>query len=378
MLDRWAETGMLLGLGLTIVLRSLTPESRRSLATLASKTGRGLVTFAGETASAYAARQKSDEMRRSALASLPSSSPLQLTGLRLDQIMSRFAPTVPDPSPASTRDEVPVPEPKPEETPSSSETLWQSVLGSEAVIVILGKRGSGKTALACWLAESCRYRIAPYFVGAPDTVHNLLPKWFGSVSSWEDIPLNALLIYDEAYSQFHARDSQAKASKRLSTLINQSRQRGQTLIFVTQEARQVDRNIVSSANVIIFKEPGPLQAEFERPELRRIAERARAGFDSIKGDRRPWSYVWAPDADFAGMVESPEPSFRSNRLSNAYASKSQTAEDHHPSKVTLAERRIRAKELKGRGWTYSEIARAIGVSKATAVNYVRDYPYRAD
>ena len=273
---------------------------------------------------------------------------------------------------------VPAPLPEVVKRPSISELLWQRVLGPQAVVLIAGKRGSGKTALAYSLAELCRYRIPPYIVGAPDAVHAQLPEWIGRVSSVEDVPIKAMAIFDEAHSQFHSRNSQAKASKRVSELVNESRHRAQTLMFISQETRQVDRNIASSANVVIFKEPGILQAEFERPELRRIAEKARAEFDGVKGDRRRWSYVWAPDIDFAGMVENPEPSFWSNKLSTAYAGGTSSTSDHHPTKVTLSARKARAKELKCLGWSYREIADAIDVSKSTAINYVLGYKRRSD
>ena len=66
----------------------------------------------------------------------------------------------------------------------------------------------------------------------------------------------------------------AQDSKAMSQSLNLSRQRNQTLIFVSQEARQVDKNIASSASVVVFKELGILQPEFDRPELRKLVAQA--------------------------------------------------------------------------------------------------------
>ena len=162
----------------------------------------------------------------------------------------------------------------------------------------------------------------------------------------------------------------------MSQLLNLSRQREQTLIFVTQEARQIDRNIASSASVIIFKEPGALQPEFERPELRRIARQAISGFESVKQGRAGWSYVHSPDAGFTGMMENDLPTFWSTRLSHVFGTGQGASTLNHPVRTTVADRRERARELRSAGLSYSAIARELGVSKSTAINYLKGHLYR--
>ena len=83
----------------------------------------------------------------------------------------------------------------------------------------------------------------------------------------EDVPPKSIALVDEAYIPFHARSSMAAEAKAMSQALNLSRQREQTIIFISQEARQVDRNITSSASVVVFKDLGMLQLEFDRPEL---------------------------------------------------------------------------------------------------------------
>jgi hypothetical protein len=259
---------------------------------------------------------------------------------------------------------------------TSTDHQWHQAVTHPSVVLILGKRGSGKSALAYRLLELFRYQTKPYVVGAPNGARNLLPTWIGLAPSLEAVREKSIVLVDEAYLSHHARESQAKKSLTMSRLLNLSRQREQTLIFVTQEARQVDRNIASSASVIIFKEPGPLQFEFERPELRRIAQRAKAGFESITRARSAWSYVYSPDADYAGMVENALPTYWTTQISHLFRAGQGTSTLDHPIETTVAERRERAKDLRSGGLSYSEIARELGVSKSTVTNYLKNYPYR--
>ncbi len=92
-----------------------------------------------------------------------------------------------------------------------------------------------------------------------------LPDWTGIAPDLESLPFNTIALADEAYLPYQSRRSMAEESMALSQVLNLSRQRNQTLIFVTQEARHVDRNIASSAAVIAFSEMGMLPPEFDRP-----------------------------------------------------------------------------------------------------------------
>ena len=117
-------------------------------------------------------------------------------------------------------------------------------------------------------------------VGAPVRAKQLLPDWIGILPTLEELPNKNIAIIDEAYLAYHGRESMVQESKAMSQALNLSRQREQVLICVTQEARQVDKNIASAASVVVFKEPGMLQPEFERPELRKLV--AEAG-ESLSG-----------------------------------------------------------------------------------------------
>jgi Zonular occludens toxin (Zot) len=254
--------------------------------------------------------------------------------------------------------------------------IWLKRIIHPSLVLILGKRGSGKSALAYYLLELFRYGLKPYVVGIPQAKQHLLPEWIGVASSLEEVPFGAIVIVDEAYLLYHARGSTTQESKEMAKLINLSRQKGQTIIFVTQESRSIDKNIVSSANVIIFKEPGILQSEFERPELNHLAKKASEAFASINGNKQQWSYLYAPDTDFSGLISNELPSFWKPELGRMFASDISTiSKPRTIGKLTMQEKMQKAKEMFEQKASYADIALVLGISKGTAFNYVHDYPY---
>ena len=246
---------------------------------------------------------------------------------------------------------------------------WREVLIPPGVVLILGKRGSGKSALACHLLELFRYRLTPLVVGPPQRAKALLPEWIGIAPSLEDLPQNCIALIDEAYLAYHARESHTDTSKAMSQLLNLSRQRNQTLLFVTQEARQVNRNIVSAASVAVFKELGLLQLEFERRELGKLVESAREALDHKQAKiRRQWAFVYSPDADFLELLPGQVPSFWKPSLSKLFAWNPSPALGRPGVTLSREEKIQKALDLRQRGFSHQQIAGQLGVSKATAIN----------
>lgn len=245
---------------------------------------------------------------------------------------------------------------------------WRELVLHPSVILILGKRGSGKSSLGYRLLEQLRTTTKPYVIGLPDTAASKLPDWIGIATSLDEVPPGSTVLVDEAYILFHARNSQTSANKELSQALNLSRQNDQTLIFVTQESRQVDKNLVSVANVVVFKEPSALQVEFERPEVRKIAEKAVEEFRTVGGDKRAWSYVFAPETDHAGLVKNQLATFWSTGLSKAFGqSKPTTKKTRKGKKMSIPERRKIVHQKRDKGWSNNQIATFVGVSKATVI-----------
>ena len=252
---------------------------------------------------------------------------------------------------------------------------WLRLIPHPSIVIILGKRGAGKSALGYRLLELFRWAANCYVIGLPKDARKYLPDWIGMATSLEDVPPKSVVLVDEAYMPYHARSSMAAEAKVMSQLVNLSRQREQTLIFVSQEARQLDKNIASSANVVIFKDLGILQLEFDRRELNKIAANAQQAFATLSGDKRGQAYVYAPDSDFMGLVENSLPTFWTERLSHVFATGGQVIA-RAPKKTPLDERKEKAKELSRQGLSLGQISKIMGVSKATIKNWLEDYPYK--
>ena len=253
---------------------------------------------------------------------------------------------------------------------------WRDVIVPPSVVLVLGKRGSGKSSLGYRLLELLRYALEPYVVGLPKEGEKLLPDWIGLAGDIDEVPTKSVVLLDEACLRYHSRDSLTARNKEMSRVLNLSRQRQQTLIFVSQEARLVDRGIASAANVVVFKDLGMLQPSFDRRELAKIASQAKEALAMVKGDRRRWSYVFSPDVNFAGLLENEPPSFWTSRLSCLYASASSPAGFRVSARLTPAQKAEKAKEMRTGGASYQAIARVLGVTRTTVLNYIRDYPYR--
>ena len=172
-----------------------------------------------------------------------------------------------------------------------------------SVILVLGKRGSGKSALGYRLLELFRSRAIPYVVGIPAAARNLLPDWIGYADRLEDVPPKAVVLLDEAYLQYHSRDSMSDEGRNIGSIVNPSRHRELTLIFIAQEARQLDVNAISQSDVIAVKELSEISREFERPQLRRFTSKAMTAFVGVKGNRQRWTWVHSEAAGEVGLVE---------------------------------------------------------------------------
>jgi len=252
---------------------------------------------------------------------------------------------------------------------------WLRLIVHPAIVLVLGKRGGGKSALGYRLLEHLRYTASPYVIGLPKEARGLLPDWVGMAASLGNVPPKAIVLVDEAYLPYHARSSMAYESKAMSKTLNLSRQREQTIIFVSQEARQVDRNIASSANVVIFKGLWMLQLQFDRRELNLLAVQAKEAFATIRGDKRRWSFVYAPDSDFSGLVENSLPTFWREKLSHVFAAGGEVTA-RPPKKTPLEQRKAKAIELSRQGLSLGQVAKLLGVSKPTIKNYLESYPYK--
>jgi DNA-binding CsgD family transcriptional regulator len=253
---------------------------------------------------------------------------------------------------------------------------WLNLIKHPCVVLILGSRGKGKSALGYRILEYHRWGARKiYVVGLPREARKILPDWIGMVACLDDAPVNSIVLVDEAYIPYHARSGTTVEAKAMSRAINLSRQREQTIIFVTQESRQIDKNIVSSPNLVVYKDPGMLQLKFDRRELKELATQANQAFTTISGDKRKWSFAYDQNSDFTSLIENSLPTFWNEKLSHVFAADGETI-TRAPKKALLSQRIEKAKEFAKQGLSQGEISKMMGVSRPTVGNWLKGYPYK--
>ena len=260
---------------------------------------------------------------------------------------------------------------------SPPDVEWLGLVRHPSVVLVLGKRGSGKSALGYRLLELLRKPAAPYVVGLPAAGRRLLPDWVGCTDQLEDVPPKSIVLLDEAYLEYHARNIMGSKGRNIGELVNLSRQKEQTLIFIVQEARQLDVNVISQADVIDIKELSELSKEFERRELRRFTDQARLAFALIPGNKHGLTWVYSEAAGEVGIVRNQLASFWKPGLSRAFVgdSSNYSVKPTPPRKGTKTPREElvqRAKALRKQGFSYSEIANQLGIGKTTASDYANE------
>lgn len=196
---------------------------------------------------------------------------------------------------------------------------WPSIVKHPCGVLITGKRGSGKSALGYYLLEelsqvSC---VQANVVGLPRQKWYLLPDSIKPVYDLNEIPEGSISLFDEASLRFYARSFNTSENKLMDWLLSISRQKDQTVIFISHHTRKLDLNLVTDVDILCVKQPGLFHSKLERPEIKKLTRTAAQALAGIAGDKRPWSYVFSDD--FEGMLENPLPSFWSEELSRAYA-----------------------------------------------------------
>lgn len=183
---------------------------------------------------------------------------------------------------------------------------------SSKIILIFGKRGSGKSALGLKIMENIfvQTKRKSYALGIDE---DFLPNWIESIDNVESAESGSVILVDEGAVSFSSRESMKEANKELSKLMAIARHKNLTLIFITQNTGLIERNVLKLADTLLVKEGSLLQLEMERPEIKRFYEKSKKYFDKIDGDKV--SYFYLIDADCEGLLKFSLPSFWSDKLS---------------------------------------------------------------
>ena len=76
------------------------------------------------------------------------------------------------------------------------------------------------------------------------------------------------------------------------------------------------------------------------------------------------------------MLENELASFWSDKMSRLFTGTPEKTTTRVPARMTPSEKAQRAKRVAAKGYSYSQIASELGVTKGTVINYLKGYPYK--
>mgnify|MGYP006278214047 FL=1 len=132
--------------------------------------------------------------------------------------------------------------------------------------LIVGGKGSGKTAFVFWICEQIHKKWPDkeiWWYGPPTE----LPDYINISFDESEIPPGAIVIIDEASVQFAARDHSDPSQVDLMKKIPVIRHKDKNALVVTQSTNLSDRNWVTLADGIFFKSYQVFQGAHERDEV---------------------------------------------------------------------------------------------------------------
>jgi len=181
--------------------------------------------------------------------------------------------------------------------------------------LILGGRGSGKTALGMRLLENFKAETKKK-IYAMGFSKEALPEWITPIQGIEEIENGSVVLIDEGGIEFSSRNAMTIINKMLSELLLISRHKDMSVIFITQNSSNLEINVIRQADYLLLKPSSLLQRDFERSKIKEIYEEVEEEFKKLKGEKG-LTYVYA-DA-YRGFVTNTLPSFWGEKVSKGYA-----------------------------------------------------------
>jgi len=191
----------------------------------------------------------------------------------------------------------------------------ESVSKSENKIgIILGARGTGKTAFGIKLLEnlSSKQENRCFAIGF---LEKELPSFIKGVTDISQIENDSFVLIDEGGILFNSRESMSNANKLLSNLILISRHKNISILFISQNSSNLEVNILRQADFLILKPSSLLQKDFERKIVKNIYSSVEKEFQELKS-KKGLTYIYSND--FKGFISNPLPSFWKESLSKSF------------------------------------------------------------
>ena len=180
--------------------------------------------------------------------------------------------------------------------------------------IILGARGTGKTAIGMRLLENFAAESNKY-VYALGFKEEELPSWIKVIKSIDELDNNAALLIDEGGIEFSSRNSMSKANKILSEILLIARHKDLSVMFIAQNSANLEINAIRQADYLILKPSSLLQKDFERKKIKEMYQDVEKEFHEFS-ETPGITYIYADN--YQGFVTNSLPSFWSEKVSKGY------------------------------------------------------------
>ena len=143
-----------------------------------------------------------------------------------------------------------------------------------AVILILGRRESGKTVLS---QELAKFLDRPTYAVTPNQHPSIGIKEI-QLEDVENVPENSTLLLDDLPVYMSSRDYQETLVRNIERMIPVVRHKKIMLIFISQTSGFADRWVMD-ADAIFLKQSSLLYADLERPAVKKLMDKAKPYFN---------------------------------------------------------------------------------------------------
>ncbi len=183
--------------------------------------------------------------------------------------------------------------------------------------IILGARGTGKSALGMHLLENFAAQTEKH-IYAMGFKQDSLPEWVQVIKRLDEAQNDAILLVDEGGIEFSSRSSMSNANKLLSEILFIARHKDLSVLFITQNSSNLEINALRQADFLLLKPSSLLQVDFERKKIKDIYAEIKEEFEELQEEHEHGlTYVYADK--FRGFMKNPLPSFWSEQVSKGYA-----------------------------------------------------------
>jgi len=202
---------------------------------------------------------------------------------------------------------------------SGSYARFESMLSKKdsTIGIILGARGSGKSAVGMKLLENL-HALNDRKTYAMGFQSHEMPSWITLIDDISQIENNSYVLIDEGGILFNAREGFSDANKLLSELLLIARHKDLSIMFISQNSSNLEINAIRQADYLVLKPSSLLQKDFERKKIKEIYDEVSEDFDRLK-NVKGMTYIYS-DA-FKGFVANPLPTFWTQKISKSYSGK---------------------------------------------------------